>query len=217
MYAVGPHKIPQKRTLQFGEPTSRYQTVQLQLCYVGRNKMMRTGFSNITRVAKKMMVPKAYIVAFLGYRLKTKVFHKEGKVWLAGRYEPNTISNLLIEFIKMMVLCTVCTKPELELLVHRNKTGTKCRACGACTQKTYTPEKFQKYVVTHAHLLPAPSSKKRRRKIERSPKKGADKTFSVDTSDTAVEERRKAASLPSIFQTSSSNEEIDIDELIDDL
>ena len=220
MYAIGPDKTPHKRTLQFGEPDSRYQTVQLQLYYVGRTKMTRTGFLNSKQVAQKMIIPEAYLIAFLGYRLRTKVFEKEGKEWLSGRYEPKIISRLVVDFIKMMILCDRCTKPELDILIRKGKTGYRCRACGHCTKKTYQPEKFQKYILVHSHLLPSPKGRKRGKPLTEKREPKQEESFSVDNSDSAVDARRKAANLPSIFQSPVSeedSEEMDMEELLDAL
>ena len=51
------------------DPFVRYKMPQLNIQIIGNNKMTRTVFLNVDKVAKSLNVPPAYIPNFLGFIL----------------------------------------------------------------------------------------------------------------------------------------------------
>lgn len=138
-------------SLQPSDLTSRYKCVQLQITHTGKNKMLKTVFSNVETVAKLMKVQADQIVKFIGYELNTqcKIEKEIDQSYVSGHYDVSRLSDIMEKFINLFVLCRTCALPEV-IYKFSNTKGTihtNCQACGTINDITNNfNDKFVKYV-----------------------------------------------------------------------
>jgi len=200
---------PRILTLVPTDPTSRYKTRQLQVQIVGKSKMIKTVLVNILDVAKDMQVPPSYIGTFMGYEIGAQAKFDVKKperqqAFISGEHDPKDLSKILVQFIAEVVLCPVCSLPELLINFEQKKVHGKCRACGGNSELPITNEKFKKYIQNHPPSQNA--------------KGGAfagNKAGSAKKEPTAKKERGKASSKP-LKKGKGDNEEDEDDEEEDD-
>ena len=136
-----------KVSLDPSQYESRYRTRQLEVHISGKNKMVKTVFSNLDDVAKDMQVSPEYLIKFIGYSLSAKV-HKNT---ISGKYSLEVLSKIVRTFITTIICCSVCGKPEIEL----KELNKICRSCGSTTI-IVSSDKFMKYVKSQTKKITKP-------------------------------------------------------------
>jgi len=136
------------------DPTSRYKTRQLQVQVIGKSKMIKTVLVNILDVAKDMKVPPSYIGTFMGYVIGAQAKWDANKAerqqaYISGEHDTKDLSKILLQFINEVILCPVCSLPEISVSFEEKKVFGKCRACGGNSPLPITNEKFVRYVANH--------------------------------------------------------------------
>ena len=144
-----------KVSLDPTQTESRYRTRQLEIHFLGKNKMIKTVLTNLDNVAKDMQIPSEYLIKFIGYCLSAKT-HKNT---ISGKYSASVLSNIVKDFILTVVCCDICGKPEITLKSLKKN----CRSCGSKTMIS-SPDKFVKYIENRSHV-----QKQQRKNIHKSP------------------------------------------------
>lgn len=129
---------------------------------IGRGKMIRTQFINVSEVANDLKVPADYLPNFFAQNIGAKAAYDKKKpererASISGEYGMEELSDLLTTFVRKFVMCGNCALPELSFVPLKKRTGVKCRSCGWTTyvDKMDLPFKFQRYVQNH----PPPKTK----------------------------------------------------------
>ena len=119
----------------------RYQ-LEKPVTDIGGKKGNRTTYIyNSEKIAKQLNVNSMFFGKYISNSLSCPIsISKEFKcLAFKGEYTMENITNLLIEFINIYILCPVCDLPETDL--HKNnKLGIHhvCRSCGECTKVNIT-------------------------------------------------------------------------------
>jgi translation initiation factor 2 beta subunit (eIF-2beta)/eIF-5 len=72
------------------------------------------------------------------------------QAYISGEHTTKDLSQIMLQFINEVVLCPVCSLPELLLnFEQKNKVMGRCRACGGNSELPITSEKFRRYVINH--------------------------------------------------------------------
>lgn len=187
------------------DPFFRYKMHQLCVQVIGRGKMIRTQFLNVTQVANDLKVPADYLPNFFAQNIGAKAAYDKKKpererASISGEYSLEDLSNLLTTFVRKFVMCGsgTCSLPELSFVPLKKRTGVKCRSCGwtSYVDKMDLPHKFQRYVQNHpppktAHLDKNLAKKaeavKKRRKADAKIMKMAEKLNVEDINEEDIE------------------------------
>ena len=122
----------------------RYKVHQLSIQYAGKNKMVKTRFTNLATVAKDIKLPPEAIMKYFSYHLSTPT--KEDHI--AGKYDCAKLSAVMTDMIQKVILCQNCGLPELDYRYRSDHVISICRACGSRTKMTL-PTKFGNYLCKH--------------------------------------------------------------------
>ena len=153
-YCCNDKSKPKILSLVPNEITSRYKTPQLQAQQQGKNKMIRTVFTNIKDVSKAMQVPPEYIVQWIGYEQGVKPSFDAKKperdqAHISGETDTKEISRAIHNFILHVLLCPKCGLPEVLLEPEGKQIMGSCRACGGRNTMNIPHEKFVRFVINH--------------------------------------------------------------------
>lgn len=124
------------------DPFYRYKIPPFILKYE-KNK---TVVENLVNIAKTVGRHPEMIQKFYSIQLGTAFIMKHQRYVLNGTYTNAQMQQCLDEFMKLYVLCSVCSNPETD--VYKQKLS--CRACGAKT--ILKDDKLRKYLNTRIKM-----------------------------------------------------------------
>jgi hypothetical protein len=129
------------------DPFFRYKTRQLQLRYLGRDKMLKTFFVNLSEMSEDIKMQEEYINAYLGYSFSSKYgFDKtQGMYYVAGKMLVEDVSLAVEEMFTSVILCNKCGLPELRVKTELNDLWGTCDACGM-KYRLVVNDKFYKFI-----------------------------------------------------------------------
>jgi hypothetical protein len=88
------------------------------------------------------------------------------RAWISEKHDLAQLSSLIHNFIEEVLLCPICGKPELAIMVKKKKVGAECFACGKTNKLRFSDDLFTQYVVKHPPPLremPVPKMPRPRR------------------------------------------------------
>lgn len=183
--------IPRSNTDSF----YRYKMPIIKIKIEGKGNGIRTVIVNMGKVMKSLDRPLEYGTKFIGFELgtQTKVDNARDNCIVNGQHNEETLSQCLDKFIDTYVLCTNCKNPETVLDIKKGIIVAKCKACGKY-YKIDMGHKLSNHILK-SEINKTPSVKNNQKKqIKPNNDNEEDRNtekWSVDTSDTAVQERQE--------------------------
>ncbi len=112
------------------EKAHRIELPRVDLVWVGNKTIIR----NFKQVADILRREPQRLLVFLGRELAAATnMDSEGRAFLAGRKDPESIRRVIARFYRDYVVCPVCGSPDTRLVRERKITFLVCEACGAKT------------------------------------------------------------------------------------
>ena len=112
------------------EKVHRMELPRIDLVWVGN----KTTIRNFKQIADILRREPQRLLVFLGRELATATnMDNEGRAFLAGRKDPESIRRVIARFYRDYVVCPVCGSPDTKLVRERKITFLVCEACGART------------------------------------------------------------------------------------
>lgn len=108
------------------DPHYRYKMPSLVIKNTGKGNGIKTELTNINDIAKSLDRDTKSIMKFFAYELGTIV---NGLI-INGKFDENTLNNLLEKFITKFVSCNICDNPETIFVIRKKILQTECKACG---------------------------------------------------------------------------------------
>lgn len=138
----------------------RYKMLQLEVKHTGKDKMLKTIFPNIVKVAETLHTKPELIVAYIGYEMSRSFIDKSEYMSISGHLNAQTLSKYVGKYIETFIICKKCQLPELEY----DLTKLTCHSCGI----VYLPlnikgTKMEKYISKLKVKLISCSSKNKRK------------------------------------------------------
>jgi translation initiation factor 5 len=182
----------------------RYKMPVLKAKVEGKGNGIKTVIENMAEIAKAMERPPEYPTKFFGFELGllTKCEVEQNKYVVNGKHDAESLSQCLDKFIEKYVLCKQCRNPETELTVKGEIINSKCRACGKNSTvdmghklSTYilknAPGKEKQQTMATAQKKAQTSQLPQKVTNEKKEAKEDEVQWSTDTSQSAVEARRR--------------------------
>jgi len=180
----------------------RYRMPVLQAKVEGKGNGIKTVVDNMSDISKAIDRPPEWVTKFMGFELGllTKCDPEQNRYVVNGKHDPEALAKCLDKFIERYVLCKQCRNPETDLTVKGEIINSKCRACGKASiidmgHKLSThilknppgKDKQSQAMANQARQQQKPEIKK----PEKIATKEDDVQWSTDTSQAAVEQRRR--------------------------
>ncbi len=119
----------------------RYQ-LEKPVIITQKNKgTMVTCIINSNNISKYLNINEMFFGKYISYKLSCSINkNKEYNcICLGGEFTDKVITDFLIEFINIYILCPVCDLPETNLLLNKKKgICHNCRSCGNVTKVNIT-------------------------------------------------------------------------------
>lgn len=114
------------------DPSFRYKIHKINISLTGKGNGCFTHLENIKTISKEINHNPTTLLKYIGYSLGAKI--NEDNFWIQGHHQIDTIQKAIFDFIKVYVLCTKCSVPELQFNTTQNKKNniinTHCLGCG---------------------------------------------------------------------------------------
>ena len=96
-----------------------------------RSAGRRTLIMNFMDIADELRRDPNHLFKFLSGELATLATINEGRATFQGRFNTDTIRNLMEIYANKYVICPVCKRPDSTLLREKRLWFLQCDACGA--------------------------------------------------------------------------------------
>jgi translation initiation factor 2 subunit 2 len=96
-----------------------------------RSAGRRTLIMNFKDIADELRRDPNHLLKFLSGELATLATINEGRATFQGRFNTDTIRNLMEIYANKYVICPVCKRPDSTLLREKRLWFLQCDACGA--------------------------------------------------------------------------------------
>lgn len=108
---------------------SRFTIPSVIIFYEGRN----TNISNFKEIADRLRRDPHYILKYLLGELATRGNYKikQGNAVFKGRFQSNSLNNLLKKFTEKFIRCANCRRPDTHIVREGRFTYLVCEACGS--------------------------------------------------------------------------------------
>jgi translation initiation factor 5 len=172
----------------------RYQMPTMKTQVTGKHQGRETVILNLKDVAKALERDTLYIMKYFGIEFSSRfTCDDKGLVYqIHGNYEDEVLAEVLDDFIDSYVLCASqkCKLPETNLEIVGNKLKMTCRACGnsAIISQDHKLTNFILKNVKPGVIVKDIDDYDSQTNVIEEPF-----TWSVDTSDEAVEKRKQEA------------------------
>jgi translation initiation factor 2 subunit 2 len=93
----------------------------------------QTIWKNFSKIAKYLKRDEKQLYKFVMNEISTSSVISEGSLILNGVFDTNRLNQILMKYMKSFVLCSVCNKPDTEIITQNGIKVLKCTACGAIT------------------------------------------------------------------------------------
>ncbi len=92
-----------------------------------------TIVTNFKEISDKLRRKPQYIIKYLLGELATRGHFKvkQGSAAFIGRFQKDTLNNLLIKFTEKFIRCANCRRPDTHILKEGRFTYLICEACGS--------------------------------------------------------------------------------------
>ncbi|MHA1378040.1 MAG: translation initiation factor IF-2 subunit beta [Candidatus Helarchaeota archaeon] len=108
---------------------SRFTIPSVTTFIEGRN----TNVANFKEIADKLRRPPEYILKYLLGELATRGYYKDkqGVAVFKGRFQNNSLNNLLKKFTEKFIRCANCRRPDTHIVREGRFSYLVCEACGS--------------------------------------------------------------------------------------
>jgi translation initiation factor 2 beta subunit (eIF-2beta)/eIF-5 len=112
----------------------RYKIPQFDITIGGRGNGIYTTFNNISEISKCINHPPEIILKYIA--AVTGSCHSKEHV-LTGTHDVNILNQIILEYIKYLVMCPVCSIPEtIPSVIGTKKNSSIKLSCSACKQES---------------------------------------------------------------------------------
>lgn len=109
----------------------RYKMPVLQIKTEGRGNGIKTLILNLYDISKSLYTKPEYIAKFFSIEIGCSYkFESPGCAYLNGSHSLLLLSSYLDKFVKMFILCPICSLPELSLFIKKGNINIICSSCG---------------------------------------------------------------------------------------
>lgn len=114
------------------DPNFRYKMNNIDITLTGCGNGCFTYLNNLEIIAVQINNNPKTIIKYIGFCLGSKI--NDEKYWVQGHHKNDKIQEIIFHFIKVFVLCTKCSIPELVYNIEKNNKKdtikTHCSGCG---------------------------------------------------------------------------------------
>lgn len=115
-------KLPELRTTY-----ERFQVPRADVRQVGR----RSVLMNLKEIADEMRRDPEHLLKFLQNETATRASFDGTRAVFQGRFNFDTIRNLIEIYTNKYVICPVCSRPDTQVVKDKRLLFLQCDACGA--------------------------------------------------------------------------------------
>lgn len=115
-------KLPEQRTTY-----ERFQIPRADVRRVGR----RSVLMNLKDIADELRREPEHLLKFLQNETATRASFDGRRALFQGRFNYDTIRNLIEIYTKKYVICPVCNRPDTQVVKDKRLFFLQCDACGA--------------------------------------------------------------------------------------
>jgi len=166
----------------------------MKIQVTGKHQGRETVILNLKEVAKALERDTLYIMKYFGIEFSSRFTcdDKTSSYQIHGNYEVEELAVVLDKFIESYVLCASleCKLPETNLEITGNKLKMTCRACGNSTVIT-SDHKLTNFILKNVRTGIIVKERVEDDKVDNVNVEPF--SWSVDTSDEAVEKRKQEA------------------------
>lgn len=105
----------------------RFQIPRARVTRQGRRSVIR----NFREIADKLQRPPEHLLKFLLRETATRGNFDGDKVVFQGRFNADSIRNLIEIYTNKYVICPVCGRPDTNVVRDKRLSFLQCDACGA--------------------------------------------------------------------------------------
>jgi translation initiation factor 2 beta subunit (eIF-2beta)/eIF-5 len=130
------------------DPNYRYQICTLSYKYIVQKGKNITVLENFSKFCQQLQFNSDTLIQIIGSQLSCKsgINKMCNLYYLQGKFEADFVNNVVYKFIKDVLLCKLCDKPEVILKIKNNQIKQKCKACGNNCYLQNTNDKINKYL-----------------------------------------------------------------------
>ncbi len=96
-----------------------------------RRQGRRSVIQNFKEIAERLQRPPEHLLKFLLRETATRGNFDGGKVVFQGRFNADSIRNLIEIYTNKYVICPVCGRPDTNVVRDKRLSFLQCDACGA--------------------------------------------------------------------------------------
>ena len=96
-----------------------------------RRQGRRSVIQNFKEIAERLQRPPEHLLKFLLRETATRGNFDGDKVVFQGRFNADSIRNLIEIYTKKYVVCPVCGRPDTNVVREKRLSFLQCDACGA--------------------------------------------------------------------------------------
>ena len=96
-----------------------------------RRQGRRSVIQNFKEIAERLQRPPEHLLKFLLRETATRGNFDGDKVVFQGRFNADSIRNLIEIYTKKYVICPVCGRPDTNVVRDKRLSFLQCDACGA--------------------------------------------------------------------------------------
>lgn len=108
---------------------SRFELPVVESMVQGKQTIWR----NFSKIAKYLKRDEKQLYKFVMNDISTSSVISDGALILNGIFDTNRLNQILMKYINSFVLCSVCNKPDTEIITQNGIKVLRCTACGAIT------------------------------------------------------------------------------------
>jgi translation initiation factor 2 subunit 2 len=92
---------------------------------------MRTILHNFKEIADALNRQPKNVLKFLTREMATAASMQESRVIFQGKFQRNTLTRLLRQYIESYVICPICQSQHTKIMKEKRLSFLMCEACGA--------------------------------------------------------------------------------------
>jgi translation initiation factor 2 subunit 2 len=96
-----------------------------------RRQGRRSVIQNFKEIAERLQRPPEHLLKFLLRETATRGNFDGAKVVFQGRFNADSVRNLIEIYTKKYVICPVCGRPDTNVVRDKRLSFLQCDACGA--------------------------------------------------------------------------------------
>lgn len=109
------------------QTSSRFEIPKVIIRYETKN----TYLINFKDIVEKLIRDPRHFTGIFLKKAGTMGEIRGSQLFMKGLYKEDVLNKLIEQYTKTFVLCSVCNRPDTQILKEAKKSFLKCEACGA--------------------------------------------------------------------------------------